>query len=69
MTSPTVVILPADLDCLRCEKKPALPTRPWCVDCAPIVDSLPPEPIDRGGLEGCISRHPAGKQRKTGEQG
>lgn len=22
-----------------------------------------------GGLEGCISRHPAGKQRKTGEQG
>jgi hypothetical protein len=33
--------------------------------CAPIVDALPAEPVD-GGLEGCISRHPADKQRTTG---
>jgi hypothetical protein len=60
-----VVVLPATFTCLRCMENPALADRIWCAVCAPIVDALPAEPID-GGLEGCISRHPAGKGRKTG---
>lgn len=63
---PPVVLLPDGFTCLRCYENPALPDRIWCTVCAPIVDGLPAEPIERGGLEGCISRHPAGKQRKTG---
>lgn len=59
---PPVVILPEVFTCLRCEKKPALWERLWCIDCAPIVDALPAEPID-SELEACIARHPAGKQR------
>jgi hypothetical protein len=61
-----VVLLPDGFTCLRCEENPALLDRIWCAVCARIVDTLPSEPIDRGGLEGCISRHPAGNQRKTG---
>lgn len=65
-TPPAPVFLPANLTCFRCMENPALPTGLWCAVCAPIVDALPAEPID-GGLEGCISRHPAGKKR-TGER-
>ena len=65
MSTPTVVILPDGMDCLRCEKKPARPDRIWCVECAVIVDALPAEPVDTD-LEACIARHPAGKQRKIG---
>jgi hypothetical protein len=46
---PTVVILPAGLTCLRCEENPAMPDRIWCAVCAPIVDALPAERIERGG--------------------
>jgi hypothetical protein len=60
-----VVFLPATFTCLRCEENPALPDKLWCAVCARIVDTIPAEPID-GGLEGSISRHPAGKGRKTG---
>lgn len=60
-----VVVLPATFTCLRCGENPALADRIWCAVCAPIVDALPAEPVD-GGLEGCTSRHPAGKGRKTG---
>lgn len=56
-----VVFLPATFTCLSCEENPALPAGLWCAVCARIVDSIPAEPID-GGLEGCIARHPAGKQ-------
>lgn len=56
-----VVVLPATFTCLRCEENPALPAGLWCAVCTRIVDALPSEPIERGGLEGCISRHPAGK--------
>lgn len=47
---PEVVLLPAGLTCLRCEENPALPDRLWCAVCAPIIDALPPEPIERGAL-------------------
>jgi hypothetical protein len=46
--APTVVILPAGLTCLRCEENPALPDRIWCAVCAPIIDALPAEPVERG---------------------
>lgn len=46
---PTVVILPGGMTCLRCEENPALPDRIWCAVCAPIIDALPAEPIERGG--------------------
>lgn len=64
--APPLVVLPAGFTCLRCEENPALEDRLWCAVCAPIIDALPAEPID-GGLDGCISRHPAATQR-TGEQ-
>jgi len=60
-----VVLLPDGFTCLRCYENPALPDRVWCAVCAPIVDALPAEPIDRS-LDATIARHPAGKQRKTG---
>ena len=47
---PTVVVLPGGFTCLRCEENPALPDRIWCAVCAPIIDALPAEPIERGGL-------------------
>lgn len=63
---PAVVILPDGFTCLRCEENPALPTGLWCAVCDLIVDAFPAEPIDRRDLDRSISRHPAGKQRKTG---
>jgi len=61
-----VEFIPDGFTCLRCEENPALPEKVWCAVCAPIVDRYPAEPIERGALEACIARHPAGKQRKTG---
>lgn len=49
--TPAVVILPASLTCLSCEENPAMPDRIWCAVCAPIIDALPAEPIERGGLK------------------
>jgi len=49
--APTVVILPAGLTCLRCEENPAMPDRIWCAVCAPIIDALPAESVERGGLQ------------------
>jgi len=63
---PAVVLLPDGFTCLRCMENPALPDRIWCTVCAPIIDALPAEPCDHGGIQGSIARHPAGKQRKTG---
>jgi hypothetical protein len=63
---PAVVLLPDGFTCLRCMENPALPDRIWCAVCAPIIDALPAEPCDHGGIQGSIARHPAGKQRKTG---
>lgn len=37
--------------CRRCEENPALAGRAWCAVCAPIVDALDAEPIERGGLQ------------------
>jgi hypothetical protein len=51
LPQPTVVILPAGMTCLRCEENPALPDRLWCAVCAPIIDTLPAEPIERGGRQ------------------
>lgn len=62
---PAPVILPETFTCLRCEENPALPGKLWCTVCTAIVDEYPAEPIDHD-LEDCISRHPAGKQHKTG---
>jgi hypothetical protein len=64
---PAPVVLPDGFTCLSCEENPALPDRVWCAVCAPVSDALPAEPIGRGGLEGSIARHPAGKQ-KSGEE-
>ena len=47
---PTVVVLPDGFTCLRCEENPAMPDKLWCTVCAPIVDALPAEPIERGAL-------------------
>ena len=64
---PTLVVLPDGFTCLRCEENPAVPDRIWCAVCAPVIDALPAEPIDHGGLDGSIARHPAGKQLRSGE--
>ena len=48
-TEPAVAVLPGGLTCLRCEENPALPDRIWCAVCAPVIDALPAEPIERGG--------------------
>ena len=48
---PPVVLLPDGFTCLRCFENPALPEKVWCEVCAPIVQLLPAEPIERGGLQ------------------
>lgn len=63
---PPVVLIPDGFTCQGCFENDALPNRVWCAVCSERVANFPSEPIERGGLEGCISRHPAGKQRKTG---
>ena len=46
-----MVLLPDGFTCLRCFENPALPEKVWCEVCAPIVQLLPAEPIERGGLQ------------------
>lgn len=67
---PSVVTLPPGFTCLRCEENPALPTELWCAVCTRIIDALPVEPCDHGGIEGSMARHPAGKRlpRTGGDQ-
>jgi hypothetical protein len=48
---PNVTLVPDGFTCLRCGENPALPAPSiWCAVCAPIVDSFPAEPIERGAL-------------------
>jgi hypothetical protein len=50
LNPPALTVVPDGFTCLRCLENPALPDGIWCAVCAPIVDSFPAEPIERGAL-------------------